>query len=162
MSLSMRLRPFRGRMLAILFVAASVTGCTLLIDEALDGKSGGTGGSPAGTGGHGGSPASSSASTTSSNVSGAGGATSSTTTTAATSSSSGAGSSCDGGCSLPNATAGCSMGACVIVSCAPNYADCDMMPGDGCEAALKSDVAHCGACDIACDAGASCKGGKCK
>jgi hypothetical protein len=54
------------------------------------------------------------------------------------------------------------MGACVVASCDPNYADCNMMPGDGCEVPLKTDDIHCGSCNIACDAGAICKGGKCK
>jgi len=178
------LRPLRQRALAIVLAAGPATGCTLLIDDALSGK-GGSGGSPSGVGGHGGGTASSASgtsagvgststgatggttagsSTASSSTGSAGGGGSGATGSSsnATSSSTGSGPTCDAGCSLPHATGACSMGACVIVSCAPNYADCDLMPADGCEASLKNDDLHCGSCSNACTAGTTCKGSSCK
>jgi len=63
--------------------------------------------------------------------------------------------SCDNNCVTPgteNSTNwGCNDFACVA-QCKANFADCDKMPGNGCEVDLSSDPAHCGACtNSACD-----------
>jgi hypothetical protein len=73
-------------------------------------------------------------------------------------------------CSLVNATeAQCSAeGVCIVKTCAPGRADCNGLPGDGCEADLSA-PATCGSCTVACGGGnplctptgcaASCPGG---
>src|SRR5688572_18470156 len=80
-----------------------------------------------------------------------------------------------GGCALdcdpPNASGECVGGECLIKTddpnqgCDTNYANCNLMPGDGCEVNLTSYPDHFGACeDSACyDSGgvASCSGGEC-
>jgi hypothetical protein len=54
------------------------------------------------------------------------------------------------GCSLPHAQAGCSAeGTCVVASCNVGWADCDGVPGNGCEADLSS-AATCTACSVSC------------
>ncbi|MBI5516739.1 MAG: hypothetical protein HY909_23345 [Deltaproteobacteria bacterium] len=62
------------------------------------------------------------------------------------------------------ATARCALGVCGV-ECAAGYGDCNREPGDGCEAALPTDVAHCGACGRRCaapdHATASCEMGLC-
>jgi len=55
-------------------------------------------------------------------------------------------------CVLPNATASCSDDGCQIDDCDAFYADCDADPANGCEASLRSDTSHCGACETACSA----------
>ena len=67
---------------------------------------------------------------------------------------------------LPNVTtAACSMGACVVGTCAANFANCDMNQANGCETNTQSDVMHCGACGRACaappNAVSVCRGGSC-
>ncbi|MFO0602792.1 MAG: MXAN_6577-like cysteine-rich protein [Polyangiales bacterium] len=68
---------------------------------------------------------------------------------------------CGRACALPNATAGCAAGACTVASCGGGYADCDGLAADGCEANTRSDPANCGACGMACRAGAACSNGRC-
>src|SRR5439155_24984815 len=51
---------------------------------------------------------------------------------------------------IPNATAACSGATCVIQSCDPGFADCDLDPTNGCEVNLQIDVSNCGACANAC------------
>jgi len=50
-------------------------------------------------------------------------------------------------------------------ACDVGRADCDGLPGNGCEADLATDVAHCGACGVACPAApgtvATCTTGVC-
>jgi hypothetical protein len=57
---------------------------------------------------------------------------------------------CGNVCSTVNATAVCSVGTCLL-TCAPGYANCDVMPSTGCEAELATDPDHCGSCLVACD-----------
>jgi hypothetical protein len=61
--------------------------------------------------------------------------------------------SCGTNClALPNtATSGqsCNGGSCAF-TCAPNFADCDKSPSNGCEADLRSDLANCGSCGNVC------------
>ncbi|TAK32213.1 MAG: hypothetical protein EPO40_03335 [Myxococcaceae bacterium] len=64
-------------------------------------------------------------------------------------------------CSLPNASATCSSGACAIAACTPGYADCDGLAANGCEVGTGTDNANCGACGRACGGGAICSGGAC-
>lgn len=49
-------------------------------------------------------------------------------------------------------------------SCAAGYRDCDLLPSNGCEASLNSDVMNCGACGNGCPSNGGtpvCVGGKC-
>jgi hypothetical protein len=65
--------------------------------------------------------------------------------------------------SRPNASEVCVAGACNFV-CGAGFADCDLSASNGCEAALASTVAHCGACGNRCVAPngtPSCAGGRC-
>jgi hypothetical protein len=52
-------------------------------------------------------------------------------------------------CVVPNATAGCAAGACVVAACTAGFGDCNANPSDGCETDLAS-VTSCGACGVAC------------
>ncbi len=60
-----------------------------------------------------------------------------------------------GGCGVTcpadpaNASPACEMGSCTL-ACDPGYADCDMMPGNGCETFLGS-PSSCNGCGITCD-----------
>lgn len=65
-------------------------------------------------------------------------------------------------CNINHAMAACNAGACVVKKCAAGFADCNGDPADGCEADL-SDVAHCGACNVACSgsSGVCSRGGGC-
>jgi MYXO-CTERM domain-containing protein len=57
---------------------------------------------------------------------------------------------CDNSCASLNAEATCTAGVCEIGACWDGFEDCNADPADGCEAALATDPAHCGACDMAC------------
>jgi hypothetical protein len=59
---------------------------------------------------------------------------------------------CGGLCALAHATAACAAGSCTVASCAAGFADCDGNAPNGCEANTASDLAHCGACGVACAA----------
>lgn len=70
---------------------------------------------------------------------------------------------CGNACSAAHGQAGCRNRSCVITSCDPGYADCDMVPGNGCETALDSPEA-CGACGRSCPANGgtpTCSAGVC-
>ncbi|MFO0556673.1 MAG: hypothetical protein U0269_01520 [Polyangiales bacterium] len=56
---------------------------------------------------------------------------------------------CGRACALPNATAGCSAGSCVIAMCNAGFGDCDAMAANGCETPLNS-VSNCGMCGRSC------------
>jgi hypothetical protein len=71
---------------------------------------------------------------------------------------------CGGACSLSNATAACSAGACTVAACNTGYGNCDGNAANGCETALSSTPAHCGACGAACSAAngtPACRAGTC-
>jgi len=67
---------------------------------------------------------------------------------------------------LPHVAAGsCSGGTCQVERCQPNFADCDGLPDNGCEADLRL-ATSCGSCQNDCSklanvAGASCDSGRC-
>lgn len=68
-------------------------------------------------------------------------------------------------CKLATDCAGgdCTNGTCSL-TCLDGKGDCDGDTANGCEANLKTDADHCGACDTPCDlphASALCNGGKC-
>ena len=72
--------------------------------------------------------------------------------------------SCSNACSLPQASAVCTGGACAIASCIGNFDDCNMTAFDGCEGSLRS-LTHCGSCGSGCsiaNATATCASGGCR
>lgn len=60
--------------------------------------------------------------------------------------------SCGTQCAATNATVACASRTCTITGCATNFADCNKLYADGCEANLKSDVNNCGGCSNVCSA----------
>jgi hypothetical protein len=64
-------------------------------------------------------------------------------------------------CQSPNATGVCVAGQCGLGQCDVGFADCDLVPGNGCEVTLATDNLHCGACNVACGVGSACQGGAC-
>ena len=64
--------------------------------------------------------------------------------------------SCGQKCVQPaGGQAACVASKCALGGCSAGFADCDKNPANGCETDLSSDVAHCGACGIACQAPAN-------
>eukprot|EP01113_Clastostelium_recurvatum_P028273 TRINITY_DN34232_c0_g1_i1.p1 TRINITY_DN34232_c0_g1~~TRINITY_DN34232_c0_g1_i1.p1 ORF type:complete len:136 (+),score=16.47 TRINITY_DN34232_c0_g1_i1:368-775(+) len=56
----------------------------------------------------------------------------------------------------------CSSGPCVAIeTCSNDYANCNGILGDGCEANLMSSTSHCGSCGQACAPGQTCSAGTC-
>jgi hypothetical protein len=72
---------------------------------------------------------------------------------------------CGNKCSFANAGASCQNSMCVLGGCNMGFANCNNMPGDGCEVNLNTSTSNCGACGRACDstnvAALSCAGGVC-
>jgi hypothetical protein len=68
---------------------------------------------------------------------------------------------CGRACAFDHAAASCAAGVCAIGACEAGWGDCDGNPANGCETALASSAAHCGACGRACPAGQACGGGAC-
>jgi hypothetical protein len=71
---------------------------------------------------------------------------------------------CGNSCSAANGSAQCSSSACSVASCDSGYADCDGMPGNGCESTLASGLTNCGGCGNACSnahGSTSCLAGAC-
>jgi hypothetical protein len=72
---------------------------------------------------------------------------------------------CRGACSLPNASAACTMGMCGVMTCSAGFGDCDGNATNGCEVDLATAVSHCGRCGTACPARANafpgCLGARC-
>ncbi len=62
---------------------------------------------------------------------------------------------------LPNATASCAAGNCVLGVCNKGYADCDGNPMNGCEAQVAFDAKNCGGCGVVCQNGLFCVNGAC-
>jgi hypothetical protein len=70
---------------------------------------------------------------------------------------------CFNKCSLSNASASCTAGACAIAACDPGFDDCDKDPKNGCETSLKTET-NCGTCGTVCaipNATSSCSTGTC-
>ncbi|MBL8952844.1 MAG: hypothetical protein JNK82_18840 [Myxococcaceae bacterium] len=70
-----------------------------------------------------------------------------------------------GGCGIacppvPNARPICAFGACRRSECNAGFADCNGLPGDGCEAELAVDPLNCGLCGRSCF-GTNCMNGGC-
>ncbi len=72
---------------------------------------------------------------------------------------------CGRQCSAPGGMARCALSVCQVAGCDPGLADCDMMSATGCETDVRSSVAHCGGCGMACpartNATPSCAAGRC-
>jgi hypothetical protein len=71
---------------------------------------------------------------------------------------------CGAACAPANATPACAAGVCGYGTCNAGFGDCDGNRANGCEVDVRTTVAHCGGCGMACSAnnGApSCAGGNC-
>ncbi len=68
---------------------------------------------------------------------------------------------CGSTCNVPNATAGCAAGRCVVASCNAGSADCDANAVNGCETPTTTNT-NCGACGVVCAAGTRCANGSCQ
>ncbi|UJR79540.1 trypsin inhibitor-like cysteine-rich domain-containing protein [Sandaracinus amylolyticus] len=55
----------------------------------------------------------------------------------------------------------CRAARCEVASCEPDLRDCDGELDNGCEVDLRESVAHCGACDQACDVDETCRASSC-
>lgn len=72
---------------------------------------------------------------------------------------------CGTSCVVANGTPACTLGACSISACGANYADCNKLATDGCEADTRVDKGNCGACGNVCNSTngtASCVASACK
>ena len=69
---------------------------------------------------------------------------------------------CGNACMLANATPSCVASRCEIATCDMGFDDCNSMPGDGCEANLRTDNANCGRCGDVCMGGRMCCRGMCR
>jgi hypothetical protein len=63
---------------------------------------------------------------------------------------------CGHACALSNAVAACVNGQCAVTQCATGFANCNMMPGDGCEINLQTSEMNCGMCGHTCPMGQFC------
>lgn len=152
--------------LACVWLVFACPACSLLIEKELserEAASGGADGSGSGDGSGGGGAKVDGAA---GQMSTATGSTTDTTTTdtSLTTTTTGSTAECteSADCSLAHATAICTTGTCVIVSCSNDFADCNDDPGDGCEADLRHDDDNCGECHEECWGGKHCKKGHCK
>src|SRR5439155_21780687 len=68
---------------------------------------------------------------------------------------------CGNFCSFPNGLAACIGGRCQLAGCLSGFADCDGLPGSGCEVNLQTDPNHCGSCTNSCGTGQVCSAGFC-
>ncbi|MFO0547664.1 MAG: hypothetical protein U0271_04700 [Polyangiaceae bacterium] len=57
---------------------------------------------------------------------------------------------CGLSCVKANTSSFCNGGNCNITGCQNNYADCNLMPVDGCETNLAIDMQNCGGCNLPC------------
>jgi alpha-tubulin suppressor-like RCC1 family protein len=63
--------------------------------------------------------------------------------------------------SAPTGYGSCAGTTCTIARCVDGRGDCNGRQIDGCEASLRDDANHCGACGVRCPFGASCVAGLC-
>ena len=56
-------------------------------------------------------------------------------------------------CKSTRSTMGCAAGKCIVTACDPGYADCNKLPGDGCETD-RSKATSCGSCNAVCQVAA--------
>ncbi len=71
---------------------------------------------------------------------------------------------CGRSCALPNATAGCALGACTVAACTPGFGNCNGNAADGCEVDVRTGIANCGMCGRVCtlaNASPVCSAGTC-
>jgi Stigma-specific protein, Stig1 len=71
---------------------------------------------------------------------------------------------CSRACTIANANAVCTNGACQLQACTGSFRDCDNNPANGCEVDSGSSTANCGACGNVCNlpnATAACTSGAC-
>lgn len=69
---------------------------------------------------------------------------------------------CNNACPAPAGTVPtCAAGSCGV-ECATGREDCDGDPTNGCEVDVEGDPLHCGGCGLMCDAGRTCRGGRCR
>ena len=67
-------------------------------------------------------------------------------------------------CALPGAAAACVAGMCAIDTCNSGRADCNGLPGDGCETNTDNDESNCGVCGLSCTnahGSTNCQSGAC-
>jgi len=57
---------------------------------------------------------------------------------------------CGNVCDSTNATVGCDAGNCELISCAPNFGNCDGNPANACETDLLTTRDYCGSCTVNC------------
>lgn len=71
---------------------------------------------------------------------------------------------CGNMCTIANGSPECTGGECLVGGCDSNFGDCDSQASNGCETALASTTAHCGACERSCvnaHGTTSCSGSEC-
>jgi hypothetical protein len=68
---------------------------------------------------------------------------------------------CGNACAAANATTACRSSACAVARCNNGLGDCDNVYANGCESALATDNANCGACGTRCAAGTQCTASRC-
>lgn len=68
---------------------------------------------------------------------------------------------CGARCTLNHARAACASGSCAVGACESGFADCNGLPGDGCEENVRTSASSCGACKNACAAPNECFRGQC-
>ncbi|HRI65339.1 MAG TPA: hypothetical protein PK156_13915, partial [Polyangium sp.] len=51
---------------------------------------------------------------------------------------------------FPNAQPACAAGMCALGACVGTFADCDLLPANGCETDVMTTAAHCSTCNNAC------------
>ncbi|MBL8602175.1 MAG: hypothetical protein JNK72_09630 [Myxococcales bacterium] len=57
---------------------------------------------------------------------------------------------CARSCAVMGGTAACVASACTVAACGSDFADCDRTVSNGCEADLRANPQHCGACGTVC------------
>lgn len=73
-------------------------------------------------------------------------------------------SACGNVCNMPNATAACAGGVCIIAQCNAGFMDCDGNPANGCEVNVQNNTNNCGMCGNTCQTAngtAVCNAGMC-